>query len=266
MINRLLLPLALLLIASPAAAADKAEVKAMFKDIVARGAAFDPSIADLYSDEATVKTRRIAPDGTERMVELRGVDWKPLIRKMMPAAKEAGDVSSFGKPKVRAEGKTGHWKVSAVRTSALKCYSDDSYYLVVARSGAGTWQIVEESSKTSALSQCPKDPAELKRLLQAEQAALLPHLPVAVDAETTLKAVDIDDKTLIYRYQLINYDAAMLDLATMGPMLAEVAITQSCGITKLRSILAQGGVIRFEYKTRDDQLAAPPEVAEPSCP
>ena len=67
--------------------------------------------------------------GLERELKMTGAQWKKLIKKAMPIAKKRGDISNFDKIVFSVfEDKV---KIKANRYSALKCYKDDGYYMVI---------------------------------------------------------------------------------------------------------------------------------------
>jgi len=52
--------------------------------------AFDPAVADFYADEARIVSVRKYPGGAERTLEMQGVEYKSLLRSVMPLAKARG--------------------------------------------------------------------------------------------------------------------------------------------------------------------------------
>ena len=73
-----------------AADADENSVKEFFQEYIGMGENFDTSIADLYLDSAIIRNLRRYPNGSEKSMQLTGVQWKALITKVMPVAKARG--------------------------------------------------------------------------------------------------------------------------------------------------------------------------------
>jgi hypothetical protein len=132
-------------------ALDVHEGQRFFDRYVALGDSFNPSLATLYADSATIKSTRRYPTGQIRSIELTGTQWKNLIEKAMPLAKAQGDRSEF--KNVRLEAIGDDIRVKADRYSVRKCYWDRGYYMVIRRTATGP-QIVEEYLETQPESAC----------------------------------------------------------------------------------------------------------------
>jgi hypothetical protein len=107
--------------------------------------AFDPALTDLYADEGRIVSVRKYPDGTERKFEMKGAEYKSLIREAMPTAKARGDISTFTDVSYQRDGT--RVRIRATRYSALKQYSSP-YSLLVGPDASGQWLIYEERSST----------------------------------------------------------------------------------------------------------------------
>jgi hypothetical protein len=129
----------------PARADDVADALAVFREYVSRSERFDPTVADLYADDAAIRTRRIMPDGTTRDLSLSGAQLKSLIRQVMPLAKERGDRNTFRNVAAKPEGR--NVIVTAERYSQLKGYSSP-FALLLSKDRAGNWWISAEVSET----------------------------------------------------------------------------------------------------------------------
>ncbi len=146
----------LLIMALSGASADdskvQAEVKLFFDQYVELSDAFDPKIADLYSDSAMIRAYRRYPNGLNKEMELSGVQWKSLIGKVMPLAKARGDRNTFTGITISIDGIRA--KIKADRYSILKCYTDKGYYMIVEQQSEGKYLIVEEYMETQPGSDC----------------------------------------------------------------------------------------------------------------
>ena len=132
---------------APAAGAQSGvtPAKELFQKYVALGSKFDPSLADLYSDDALIKNTRRYPDGQKRTIEIPAAKYKELIRAVMPLAKAKGDRSRYTSVKYTPEGR--NVRITATRYSLLKKYSSP-LSLLVGADDKGEWRILEEISES----------------------------------------------------------------------------------------------------------------------
>ena len=135
-----------------AADADENSVKEFFQEYIGMGENFDTSIADLYLDSAIIRNLRRYPNGSEKSMQLTGVQWKALITKVMPVAKARGDKSTFSHIIISIDGKQA--KIKANRYSNIKCYTDTGYFMIIERQSDGKYKIVEEYMETQPNSDC----------------------------------------------------------------------------------------------------------------
>lgn len=133
------------------------DARDMLARYIALGEAYDPAIAELYADDAVIKTYRRYPFGRERAMEMRGAAWKALIRTAMPWAKAQNDRSEFRETEFEVD--EGRVRIKANRYAFRKCYLDTGYYMIVARQPDGSLRIVEEYSETQPQSDCRPAPA-----------------------------------------------------------------------------------------------------------
>lgn len=249
----------LLVFLTPGAYAGEAEdVREFFNEFVKRANAFDVGVADLYSPSARIITLR---DETERL-ELTGSQWKQLLIRVMSVARQRGDTNTFEQVKVFAHGEG--FRVTAIRTPAIKCVPDANYHLDVTKPGTD-WIVVEEYSETVSLSQC-KPSAKLAASLKAVHKGLLPHLPLDLDADTRLEAVEVVGPALIYHQRLHTIAAAEMDLAKLVPLLRNIGVQNACGSGEMKTLLAEGATVRYAYVDRDGARLANVDIAPGICP
>lgn len=144
--------LALLFMVSGLAAAESETPEEFFRRFVEMGQRFDPSVADLYSDSASVKIYRRYPHGLERSMQVTGAEWKALVRKVMPMARTKNDKSTYTNVRFTPAGTKV--KISAHRYAVRKCYTDPAYYLVVEKQPDGGYGVIEEYFETEPLPDC----------------------------------------------------------------------------------------------------------------
>lgn len=108
-------------------------------------AAFNPAIADLYSDDARIQNTRTYPTGKTRVLTLPAPAYKALIRQSMPLAKERGDTNTYSDFKFTQEG--DKVRVTASRYAHLKKYSSP-VSLLLGTNKEGVWLIYEELSES----------------------------------------------------------------------------------------------------------------------
>jgi hypothetical protein len=130
---------------APVRADGMSDVLAAFQQYVARSDKFDPSVADLYADNATITSKRIMPDGTTQTLSLSGSQWKALIEKAMPIAKHRGDRNTFRN--VSATSQSNAVIVTADRYSHLKAYTSP-FFQHWTRKRNGAWKISTEITET----------------------------------------------------------------------------------------------------------------------
>lgn len=140
----LLLPILLMPLYSHAAEST-AEAKAFFQKYIELEAAFDPKIADLYSDTALITDKRTYPWGKVKELTVPADKYKQLIAVGMPLAKAKGDYSTYSDI-AYSEEKEGV-RIKATRFSELKKYSSN-FSMLIAKDSTGKWLIVEELSES----------------------------------------------------------------------------------------------------------------------
>ena len=142
-----MITLVLALLVQPAVGSEDAVAKAraVFERYSALEAAFDPAIADLYSDTAVIKNKRTYPTGQVRELTLPADRYKALIRTAMPVAKAKGDYSVYSDAAFGLEG--ANVRVMATRFSVLKKY-ESPVSLLIGPTPTGTWLILEELSES----------------------------------------------------------------------------------------------------------------------
>ncbi len=122
-----------------------APAKQLFQKYIALGNNFDPSLVDLYSDEALIKNTRRYPGGQKRTIEIPAAKYKELIRSTMPVAKARGDRNRYSSVKYALKG--SNVRISATRYSLMKKYSSP-IHLLVGADKKGEWQILEEITES----------------------------------------------------------------------------------------------------------------------
>lgn len=124
--------------------ADLEAAKSVFNRYVKLEREFDPSVADLYTDDAVIKNTRRLPDGTSRTMSLAAPAYKKLLKQAMPQAKERNDTSKYSEVGYKEE--DTKVRITATRYSELKKYSSP-LSLLIAKQG-DNWLIVEELSES----------------------------------------------------------------------------------------------------------------------
>jgi hypothetical protein len=117
----------------------------LFERYEALAAAFDTSLADLFSDSAHIENTRRNPDSTVKVLTLPAPAYKDLIRKVMPLAKARNDRNTYSKVTYEAEGP--NVRIRGQRTSQLKKYTSP-FSLLVGHDAEGRWLILEEITES----------------------------------------------------------------------------------------------------------------------
>lgn len=143
---------ALLFMVSGIAAAAPETPEEFFQRFVETGHRFDPSVANLYADNASIRMYRRYPHGLERSMEMSGAEWKVLLHKVMPLARAKNDKSTY--TNVRFVSLGGKVKITADRYAVRKCYTDPSYYLFIEKQPDGGYRVIEEYFETEPKPDC----------------------------------------------------------------------------------------------------------------
>lgn len=121
------------------------KAKSIFERYVSLEHAFEPTVADLYSDEAVIRNKRTYPTGQVRELTMPAPKYKELLRKTMPLAKQRGDTSTYADVSYAFDG--DGVRIKADRYSDLKKYHSPMSILVKP-SSTGEWLIYEEFSES----------------------------------------------------------------------------------------------------------------------
>ena len=119
------------------------EAKQLFAQYVALEQAYDPSVADLYTDDAFIKTRHKPPMGDAREVIIPALEYKALLRQHMPVARTRGDRNSYANVTYTPEGALV--RIDASRLAEPR-KTASPLTLRVGLSPSGRWLIYEELS------------------------------------------------------------------------------------------------------------------------
>ena len=247
-------------------AEEPGKFETFFSEFEALNNRFDIAVADRYSDDAKITGIRVQPDGTEKTTVFDGKKWKQLIRDLMELAKERGDTSKYSNVKVTADGDTA--KITASRYSALKCYQDNDYYLVVKAANEERMEIIEEFSKAPQQSACenaPKDD-DLALILRATVLAVSKKLPVMLDSDTKLEKISSEGKVLSYDYELVNFLSTEVDKAGLNAGLTTALVKQACSTPGLKSIMEKGGTLSYRYNGKDKLPLTEVRIDIKNCP
>jgi hypothetical protein len=122
-----------------------ARAQELFETYVELERSFEPTIADLYADDAYIENTRTYPSGEERKLVFPAAQYKTLLRKAMPLAKVRGDTGSYSEVTFKAE--DGRVRIEALRYSDLKAY-ESPIELVVGPGPDGEWLIFAEISRS----------------------------------------------------------------------------------------------------------------------
>jgi hypothetical protein len=119
--------------------------KQLFARYLALEQAYDPGVAELYADEALIKSRRSYPMGEPRLTTIPTPSYKTLLRDLMSAAKARGDRNAYSNVTYEVEG--AFVRINASRSSELSKRTSP-ISLLVGRSPSGKWLIYEELSES----------------------------------------------------------------------------------------------------------------------
>ena len=235
-----------------------------FKQYESLGHAFDPTVADMYSDAATIHTIRKMPDGVEQTLKMDGSKWKELIISTMEISQKRGDKNEFSNIAIAMDGDVA--KITASRYSTIKCFTDDKYYMRVKKQSDGVLRIIEEFSETTLESSCKttkKDDLEL--FLKSVVKVANKQYPIMVDADTKLEKTSSEGKTLTYHYTLVNYTADELNAQIFEQNMMPDLLKHTCADSGLRNVVDKGGMIVFQYNGKDQNGISNMNVKKSDC-
>jgi hypothetical protein len=141
----MMLGLAALVDAQGLSADARSKAEQLWTRYVALEAAFDPAVADLYSDDAVIRNRRTYPTGEVREATVPAAQYKLLVRQAIPLAKARNDISRYSNCSYVADGP--RVRILCARFSVLKNYTSP-ISLLVGPGPAGSWLIFEELSES----------------------------------------------------------------------------------------------------------------------
>ncbi len=240
-----------------------------FDRFVTLGRAYDPAVADLYADDATIQSVRRNADNTFRTLRFIGEPYKRLIRSAMPLARQRGDRDRYSDVSVSVEGP--RVRIRCTRYNELKRYASP-YELVLERSG-DSWQIIEEYSESresevaggaapAATAREPISPA----LLQAAADKLNNYTPMMIDSVTELSRVRAEGRAIVYEYRLIGIDTLGISPDQIRMLAHAGAAKQSCANPRTRGeFLDRGVVMRYKYFGGNRQLITTFDVTAADC-
>jgi len=267
----------LTLLAAPAGVADvlaqdslaQGSAQEFFDRFVTLSRAYDPAVADLYADDATIQTVQRNADNTPRTVRYIGEPYKRLIRQRMPLARQRGDRDSYSNVSVTAEGR--RMRVRCTRYNELKRVASP-FELVLVRSG-DSWQIIEEYSESgsseaaggvapAASAREPISPAQLRAVADK----LNNFTPMMVDSVTQLSHVGAEGNTIVYEYRLIGMDTSKIPPDQIRMLAHAGAAKQGCANVQTREeFLGRGVVMRYKYFDGNRQLITTFDVTAADC-
>ena len=130
----------------PSVPEDARPAKELIDVYIAYEQVFDPTVAELYTDDAVITNLRHYPTGQSRKMRLPAAEYKKLVRATMPLAAARNDTSTYSDFKYEVLD-SGRVRITAQRYSTLKDYTTPITWLVV-RGEADIWWIAEEHSES----------------------------------------------------------------------------------------------------------------------
>ncbi|MEM9593850.1 MAG: hypothetical protein AAGD06_06280 [Acidobacteriota bacterium] len=255
---RCLVLFGLLLSALPAYAGPKDQVRAFFDDFVALRNAFDPSVADLYLPEAKMISLR---DGRD-LIEIPFAEYRESFLLSLPVSKAIGDVSRFENVAVKLHGQG--FRITATRYAAVKCATDPKYHLDVVRVGR-EWRITEEYIEAITLTRCQPS-AELGKALETARSQVADRLPIQVDDETRLEAIELSGANLILRYWLPKVSPNTVDYRQFFGYLRQNGLRSICKQTpQMRALTERGATVRLSYTDAKRRPLVNVDVSPGTC-
>lgn len=155
------------------------------------------------------------------------------------------------------------FRVSALRSSAIKCVDESDYYLDVEHEG-DQWVIVEEYSETVSLSRCEPS-QELAESLSEVREKMRPHLPLDLDADTRLESVEVVGSALIYNQRLHTVAASEVPLDKAEAILKQIGVQNACGTAEVAALIRDGATVRYATVGRHGEKLATVDISRGLC-
>ena len=108
--------------------------------------------ADLFADDAKIILTRRSPEYSGKVLVLSGIEWKSIITESVEEEKVPGDYDSYSNITISVDNNTA--KIVAQRYSNLRCYYDDTFYLILQRRQDGDLEIIEMRVDSQPESDC----------------------------------------------------------------------------------------------------------------
>lgn len=252
-----------LLFSSIVFSADQAEYEQFFDEYQRLSSEFDVTLNKLYAPDAKIMGVRQKPDGTEESMTIDGAQWKTIIIGSMERAEQTGDASEYSE--VVFDVSEDSAKIKATRYSALHCFTDKRFYIIVKNAANEELQIVEQFMETPVKSSCENAETDLPEFLETTVKMINEQLPAAIDAETQLIKTSSEGSKLTYHYVLVNYTSETLTANQVADKLGSMVVSQSCDSPNLRPILDQDGSISYIYRGSDAVEIAKFDIDRSAC-
>ena len=117
----------------------------LIEKFIQLGQQYDPSIVDLYSDEAKIQNRQVDSAGNSEIRTMKSSDYKKIISAAMPLGKLIKDSSTY--TNIVFTKVNGRVMVTADQYSNLGKYKTPIFW-VLEKDDDSNWLIVEEISES----------------------------------------------------------------------------------------------------------------------
>lgn len=138
----------------PHALADVESAERFFEVAVALAREYDARALDFYADDARMTLYRRVPEGMRKVTALTGAEFKALVPKIWPIARQRGERDSFSNIRVSIAG--GRATIRGDRYSEFRCYTDKDWFMVIERQVGGSYLIVEEQAVIQPEASCTR--------------------------------------------------------------------------------------------------------------
>ena len=243
---------------------DKEKALEFFKRYQTLTKSWDPALATMYSDDARVIIHQNKPDGKASNVLYTGTEWKSKLPGEVAGMKDKGKANQFGFVHVYIEGAGA--KVTANRYTSDGSSVDAGYYMKIARQEDGRLAITEEYFETRANALPPKaKPSALENFLGVYQKRVQDHLPLMVDANTRLDAVEVRGRSLVFLHTMVNLSRGQVAPAAFQKQVKEPLAKQVCANPELSAILKKGARLAYVYRFNDGSSLAVVRLDSSAC-
>lgn len=249
---------------SPALAGGKKDLLKTIEQLEEMSDNYDPAVFDIYDDDAVLTTTAESPFAAEpQVITMTGSQLKEGGAMFMEMAREKNEQTDLVDMVVKPH--EGGFRVTGTRRVLHKCYDDSSYESVWKKNDEGQWRIVSENLAGHFFSQCEDAPSKAAQVNTTLAGMLAKHLPMQIDAETTLSKITAKGDILVYEMGLPNVSKADIDLDQITADLTTLTHDTVCGDPRMQPMFSVESSILYHWVDGQGEALIDVPVTAQTC-